>query len=145
MKVINILRGETSDEGTFGLLTTDGFHCHTGELVWNDNEKGKSCIPAGTYQCVWHNSPSKGWVYMVQDVPERDNVLIHVANYCGTPPTYKSDLLGCIGLGLGFGQLLGQKAITSSGLAIQQFNALMNKEPFTLNIRWIENVGEGNT
>ena len=82
---------------------------------------------------------------MVQDVPERDNVLIHVANYCGTPPTYKSDLLGCIGLGLGFGQLLGQKAITSSGLAIQQFNALMNKEPFTLNIRWIENVGEGNT
>jgi len=145
MNVVNILRGETSDEGTFGLLTTANFHCHTGELAWNNNEKDKSCIPAGTYQCVWHLSPSKGWVYMVQNVPNRENVLIHVANYCGTAPKYKSDLLGCIGLGLGFGQLIGQKAITSSGLAFNQFNDLMNQQPFTLNIRWLEGVGENNS
>ncbi len=142
MKIVNIIRTETSNQGTFGLLSTTGFSCYTGELEWQDNQHGISCIPAGSYQCVWHNSPSKGWVYEVTNVPDRGDILIHIANFCGTTPEYKTDLLGCIGLGTSLGSISGQKAIISSGLAIHSFFNFMNEETFTLNISWDDGIGE---
>ena len=144
--IAKILRTETSTQGTFGILTTDnGFTCYTGELMWDDNIRGHSCIPAGTYQCVWHHSPSKGWVYEVTNVPNRSDILIHIANYCGQVPEYKCDLLGCIGLGARIGELMNQKAILQSGLAIADFNVIVNKQPFTLEISWQDGVGENNS
>jgi hypothetical protein len=138
---VQLIRSETSEQGTFGTLITEtGFTCFTGELPWHDNEKGKSCIPAGTYPCIWHNSPSKGWVYMLQNTSPRDNILIHIANYCGAVPEYHSDLLGCIGLGESIGYLGGQRALLQSGVAVNQFVDKMKKQPFTLTIEWKDGV-----
>lgn len=123
MRTATLTRMPTSDDGTFGHLTTDTGKIFTsGELPWRDNHNGLSCIPEGTYLCTWHNSPSKGWVYMVNDVPSRADILIHPANFCGDKTLgKKTDLLGCIGLGHGYGVLEGQRVIVDSRHAIDQF------------------------
>lgn len=130
-----LTRIESTDDGTFGHFVIDDLNLVSGELPWRDNQHRISCIPAGTYQCTWHNSPSKGWVYMVNDVPNRNDILIHVANFCGdTFKGLKTDLLGCIGLGHGFGYMEGQKVIEDSRAAIAAFQKLAVQQPFTLTI-----------
>ncbi len=68
------------------------YQCKTLELPNLANQKQISCIPEGTYQVVKHVSPKFGACFWVKDVPKRAEILIHKANY-------KSDLLGCIGVG----------------------------------------------
>lgn len=63
------------------------------ELPWKDNERRVSCIPIGTYKLKLHTSPKFGQCYWVKDVPNRDAILIHPANYT-------RQLLGCIAVGL---------------------------------------------
>jgi len=69
------------------------------ELPDLDNIKNKSCIPTGKYKCVRGDM----WVgpegakklletFLVKDVPGRDGIGIHPANYA-------RELRGCIGLG----------------------------------------------
>jgi hypothetical protein len=59
------------------------------ELPWKDNERKVSCIPIGKYDVVKRKSPKYGNHFHVQDVPNRDMILIHSGNYI-------SDILGCI-------------------------------------------------
>ena len=66
---------------------------NTIELPWRDNKRRVSCIPEGEYDVVPWNSPSKGHVFKVKDVPGRSDILIHVANFVYGQ---KIDLLGCI-------------------------------------------------
>lgn len=147
MKSANLTRGPSTDEGTFGTLSTsDGLlKFNTVELPWRSNARGKSCIPAGSYQCVWHKSPSKGWVYLLKGTEPRTDVLIHVGNWAGdVDKGWVSDLLGCISVGKGRAPLLPdqkkhpgaklQQAITGSAPAIKALFAWGNTEPFTLNI-----------
>lgn len=64
--------------------------CKTIELAWLLNEKGKSCIPKGTYKMVWTFSPSfRRNTWRLVDVPNRDGILIHAANFT-------RQLKGCI-------------------------------------------------
>jgi hypothetical protein len=71
------------------------FSCKSLELPWLDNERQKSCIPAGTYEVEKYDSPNKGLVFLVKNVPGRDSIEIHSGNY-------KRDTLGCILVGSGF-------------------------------------------
>lgn len=67
-------------------------HCKTVELPWKDNKYQISCIPEGRYKVVRRWSKKYKQHFWIKDVPGRDLILIHVANYT-------RDLLGCIGVG----------------------------------------------
>lgn len=138
MRTAILERIETSDYGTFGIFTLDdGTSWHSGELPWNDNEHGTSCIPAGTYRCTWINSPKHGECYQVLDVPGRSMIEIHSANFMGaTSKGYACQLLGCIALGKSVGHLEGreQTALLQSRVAISEFENNMNQADFELTI-----------
>jgi hypothetical protein len=59
--------------------------------------------------------------------------LIHSGNHAGdVSKGLRSDVLGCILLGLGLGELLGQKAVVSSRLAMDRLRSVVGKESFEL-------------
>lgn len=143
MKSATLTRGPSTDQGTFGDFCTDdgAFRCDSIELPWRNNEKGHSCIPVGIYDCIWHQSPTKGWVYLLTGTGNRTDVLIHSANFAGdVDKGWQSQLLGCIALGMGKGQMKNasgklQNAITSSRIACQRLYDWGDKQPFTLTIK----------
>lgn len=143
MKSATITRGPSTDEGTFGTLSTDDglLTVNTLELPWRDNAKGHSCIPTGEYKAIWHNSPSKGWVYMLTGTEPRTDILVHSANFAGdTDKGFQSELLGCIALGKIDGKLKNshgnlQRAILTSKMACNQFYAWGRQEPVLITIK----------
>lgn len=146
MKNLTLTRNTTGDSGTFGTLTLDdGTVLQTGELPWRDNLGDLSCIPAGTYLCAQIYSPHfNRMLYHVTGVPHRENIEIHPANWMGdrtktfqlggAQVRYKSDLLGCIGLGTTKGVLADQDALIGARPAVDKFHASLNNEPFMLTI-----------
>lgn len=144
MRTAVLTRQATGDEGTWGDLVTDsGFKCRTLELPCRDNEKGKSCIPLGTYTFKWRtDSPKHGECYeMEQDTeaPGRTNIQIHSANFAGDADKgFRCQLLGCIAPGLEIGVLEGQKAILSSKAATKALADALNREPFELAVKWAD-------
>lgn len=68
------------------------FAFFTLELPWMDNERRRSCIPHGTYNCVRRTSQKYGHHWHVQDVEGRSLILIHHGNY-------HHETLGCILVG----------------------------------------------
>ena len=130
-----LIRTETSDEGTFGILFFNNEYLFTGECPWRNNEPFFSCIPEGTYEMRMRHSPSFGQAYEVCDVHGRTDVLFHHGNYCGdTKKHLRSDVEGCILLGKKTGTLSNQKVVFSSRLAREHFEKVMNFEPTTLRI-----------
>lgn len=131
-----LTRFASSEFGTKGILSVDGgFTCKTLELMWNGNAKNTSCIPTGTYKCDLYPSSKFGLVYVVEDVPNRDGILIHQGNFAGAKNLgHKSDVEGCILLGEKFGVLDGQPAILNSRSTILAFKDFTNNEPFELTI-----------
>ena len=95
-------------DGTFGLITQDGQPlCVTVERPWLGNQEDISCIPAGVYRFAHYQSPTKGLVWLGQNIPSRDEVEIHAANLA-------SQLKGCIAVGASFADFNGVMGITSS-------------------------------
>lgn len=140
-----LLRYETSDQGTFGVLfdAQNNTICQTGELpryAGNpniENEVRTDCIPAGTYQAALTQSPKFGRVYLLKNVKGRSAILIHAGNYCGDKTKgYKSDVEGCLLLGQSKGFLSGQKAVLSSKKALASFMALTKGLPIEITIKW---------
>ena len=128
-----LVRKETSVQGTFGIFSGEGLHFHSAELPWRDNASRVSCIPAGRYICRPYSSPKFPDVYEVTDVPGRSAILIHSGNFAGdTTKGLRSDVLGCILLGLGRDWLYGQKAVTSSRAALDKLRAVIGKGSFVL-------------
>lgn len=146
MHIATIYRLRTGDEGTFGIFVAYGLGLMTLELPWRDNRRGESCIPAGTYQCVWHKSSHFGWTYLVKDVPGRDNILFHAGNFAGdVKKGFRSDSEGCILVGKRFGVLAGQDAVLRSRDALRELHNHFQHEPFMLTIAWYDDeVREGN-
>jgi len=136
MKTATIHRLESDDQGTFGELRTDsGLVLCSGELPWRDNAPDRSCIPIGTYTCLWGASVKHGECYHVIDVPGRTAIEIHAANFVGDKSMgFRCDMLGCITLGLSVGTLFCQKSIVSSRIAMMEFEGEMNREPFELKV-----------
>ena len=83
-----------NNDCTLGRLSFGELHCFTLELPWIDNLTNISCIPAGTYRVTKYESPSKGSVLLLHDVPNRTYVEIHSGNYT-------SQIDGCILVGSG--------------------------------------------
>lgn len=131
-----LTRLESGNQGTFGKLVYNGFVCFTGELPDRNNAPSISCIPKGLYQCQWTYSPRmKHYTYELVGVNGRTAIRIHSANFMGDSELgFYSQLNGCVALGQKLGTMDGQKAILLSKPAIRQFEDLMNKKDFMLEI-----------
>jgi len=100
-----VLTRTYSPDGTNGRLECDGeLICYTIELPWRDNSNRVSCIPEGEYFIVKRYSAKYRWHMEVKDVPNRQFILFHPANYA------LKELQGCIapvtqltGFGTGLG------------------------------------------
>ena len=137
MKTVKITRKRHLIEGMFGdLVIEDGWNCKTGELPWRDNQRNISCIPQGVYICKWIFSPKHGGCYELQNVPNRSNIQIHSANFCGDEELeLRCELLGCIALGSDIGKLYGQLAVLNSRTITHTFNSHMGGLDFELTIK----------
>lgn len=130
-----LTRLETSDEGTFGKFVAGRLVLVCGELPWRDNEASVSCIPVGTYSCLWAFSPRfKRPMYLVDSVPSRVGIRFHAANLMGAVPR-RCQLNGCIALGEKLGWFDGQKALLQSAPAIRRLEEYFAGRSFTLEIR----------
>lgn len=137
MKKVTITRNiKAGDDGIFGILQVDDFTCKTGELPWRNNEKGKSCIPAGTYIAKIFQSPKFGKVYKLEGTEPRTFVLIHSGNFSGNVDKgKKSDVEGCILLGQKLGVINNQKVVQSSKWAVTHFMNVTNGEDLEIEIK----------
>lgn len=106
---------------TLGVLTGKGIKLVTMELRWFNNMPQHSCIPEGKYVVLPRTSPKYGKHFHIQDVPNRDLILVHAANF-------SSELKGCIGAAKAFGDINsdGIMDVTSSKAAMK---ILLDKFP----------------
>jgi hypothetical protein len=74
------------------------------EKPWLNNRRNVSSIPCGDYELELWSSEAHPNCFHLKDVPNRDNILIHIGNYY-------TDSLGCI--------LLGMRALDINGDAIK--------------------------
>jgi len=119
-------------DGTNGDLFVNGVQkCHSIELPWNNNESSVSCIPEGRYSLEKHISDHLGNCLEVQNVPNREAILIHPANNA------IKELRGCIapvttldGPGLG-----SKSKIQVDDIVSEAYAALANHEDVFLTIR----------
>lgn len=112
------------------------FLAHSIELPWRDNTPNISCIPTGTYKCLWTYSPRfKREMYILQGVEGRSGIRIHKGSYAGaTDYGYRADFLGCISFGRGYAQIGKQILLHTTTVTISRLEEKLNREDFTLNI-----------
>lgn len=126
----------TSDQGTFGRLSSPGLSLYTAELPWRDNLQNISCIPAGTYKCVPHQSTKYKGSFRLLAVPGRDFILIHHGNWAGDKVKgLRSDSDGCILVGTDAGEIFEQQAVKNSGEAMRMLADWAGGQGFTLTVR----------
>lgn len=137
MRRATLLRSRMSDHGTFGSLRTDGLRwLHTAEPPWRGNRRCRSSIPDGTYRVRPHRSPRFGRCLLVEDVPDRDWILMHGGNLAGDlDKGLRSHTLGCVLPGFYRGELAGQEAVLASQPALRAMLALLGHDPFILDVR----------
>jgi len=93
MKQVFLNRFKGDAKQTLGELLFDGKEvAKTLELAWNNNNNRISCIPTGVYKVIRRKSAKYGNHFHITNVPKRDFILIHNANY-------HYQLLGCIAVG----------------------------------------------
>ena len=138
---VTLERTESTDEGTFGRIVLGERVFYTLELPWRDNQSNISCIPLGIYRWVWgFSSRFKRPMYLAIGVENRTGVRIHSANLAGdTERGFKSQLNGCIALGDPIGRLGNQRAILLSAKATREFEQLMDRKPFIMEIKLCSN------
>ena len=126
-----------SDRQTLGELeavvnNNTVFRCKTLELPWRQNLRGISCIPTGSYQVIHRTSPRYKLHFHVLDVPNRDWILIHPANFV-------RQLEGCIAPGEAFVDIDGDglKDVNNSRKTLDRLLEIMPSS-FPL---YIENQG----
>ena len=142
MQTAYLLRGDSTDEGTFGYMLSQNGIWNSLELPDRDNAKNISSIPKGEYICNLRYSPHfKRITYHLQNVEGRTYILTHSANFAGDiNKGYQSHLNGCISLGIKRGAFRNkfgnkQKAILLSRKAVREFNESMDNESFKLIIK----------
>ena len=94
-----IIRDTFTKESTIGKLYINGeCFCDTLENPYINNERNISCIPEGQYKVrlrLARESATRDYLHLlVQDVPNRDCILVHIGNY-------PSQTQGCILVGNG--------------------------------------------
>ena len=90
------------------------------ELPWKHNERQVSCIPPGQYEVERRRSDRFGDHFHIQDVPDRDLILIHAANHY-------TQLKGCIAVGHAFADINGDKLLdlVDSRAMMAKLNSLL--------------------
>ena len=133
MRKLTLRRVFSDNQGTKGFLRGEGLELATLELPWRENKFRLSCIPAGRYTCVPYSSGRFSNVYEVTDVPGRTKILIHTGNHAGdTTKGYKSDVEGCILVGISHCTLSGQTAVYPSIPAMDKLRGAIGKNAFEL-------------
>ena len=136
MRMARLNRFESSDQGTLGILSSEGFSTFISELPWRDNANSRSCIPEGIYEVKWIKSPKFGWCYNVSNVSGRASILIHSGNFVGDVSLgLKSNSHGCLLPATKLGKMNGQKAGLMSVPAVNKLVSFFNKESFLLEIK----------
>lgn len=132
MPVLEIIRLEEDDSGTFGILKINKqVFCCTLEPADRLNRTSVSSIPAQQYYCMKHDSPKYGKTFKVQDVPDRSSILFHPGNKVGHTE-------GCVLLGQYFGKLKGDRVTLNSGATFREFmNYFVSDAIFHLTIKEI--------
>ena len=107
-----LVRDTFTKESTIGeLFINEERICDTLENPWLDNQRRISCIPEGEYPVRLRypkESGTKEYLHLlVQDVPDRDMVLVHIGNL-------PSHTQGCLLVGLG----TQQNVVNNSRLAM---------------------------
>lgn len=132
-----LTRLDWGDQGVFGRLVAGPVWLYSGELPWRDNRPGASCVPCGAYGCAWTWSPRFGRrLYLLHPVAGRTGIRAHPANLMGDAALgFRSQLNGCVALGERLGWIDGQKAVLLSAPAVRRLEDLMQRRPFTLEVR----------
>ncbi len=89
---------QTLDNTVLVVNGKEVFKCVSLELSWILNQRDISCIPTGTYPVEIRYSDTYGKHLHIQNVPDRDMILMHVLNYF-------KESEGCIGVGEKFTHL----------------------------------------
>lgn len=103
----------------FGILIVGARVFSTLELPWRNNERNRSCIPSGEYDCDYMERSSSGkyrGCFHIKNVAGRSQILIHNGN---VPANTK----GCIIIGRKVGTLAGQPAVLNSISALRELGA----------------------
>jgi len=127
--LVELIRIEKSDHGTFGVLKLNGgAFCVTLEPEDKDNKVNISCIPEGEYTCKRVFSPKYGSTFEVTEVDGRSHILFHAGNV-------ETNTKGCILLAQYFGKLKGARAVLNSGNTFRRFREeLIRVKEFKLKI-----------
>lgn len=112
-----------NDKQTLGIMTLyDGhdfpfYEVRTLELAWKENQRRISCIPTGEYEVIKRYSKKYGDHFYILDVPNRDYILIHSANF-------SRQLLGCVAVGMSHTDIDGDglRDVTSSKSTLKKLN-----------------------
>ena len=136
MKSATLIRTSTGNQGTVGEFSIDGKTFKSLELPWRGNQPQISCIPTGTYTCrMRYSNRFKRSLYEVLRVQDREAILIHPANFAGDKSKgFKTELQGCIALGLSIAQT-PQTMLCNSREAVKQFMDIAKGEDFILTIK----------
>ena len=112
MKKLVLVRNYKENETLGRLFVFDGldilFECNCLELPWLNNERNVSCIPEGTYTTIKYSDTKHKNVFWVQDVDERDGILIHLGNWATGSHI---DTKGCLLPGMDFMDIDGNGTI----------------------------------
>lgn len=118
MADINIHRTESGDGGTFGVWTnSDGMKLAV--TVERPPTGDHPCIPKGIYPWKKIFSPHNGECFLLEDVPGRSMIEIHVANTM-------DELRGCIAPGLRFAPFAHLKGVIHSKDTLKQLLIIYN-------------------
>lgn len=153
MKLLTLIRDDTSDEGTFSVGTLTAGDNRLGfwdflELPWRDNRTGVSCIPPGLYEAhLTYSNRFQREVYILDGVPDRTAIEIHPANWAGDKAAgFYTELNGCLAPGMERGLLtpaghnLMQRAVLQSGRAFQQLMDALAGDDIEVHILWANGV-----
>lgn len=118
--MINLLliRDTFSEKSTIGELFLNGERiCDTLENSWQDNQRNISCIPEGVYPVrlrLPRESATRDYLHLlVQEVPNRDFILVHRGNF-------PSQTQGCLLVGLGTEQDVVHNSVLAMDLLIKE-------------------------
>ena len=118
--MINLLliRDTFSKKSTIGELFLNGERiCDTLENSWQDNQRNISCIPEGVYPVrlrLPRESATRDYLHLlVQEVPNRDFILVHRGNF-------PSQTQGCLLVGLGTEQDVVHNSVLAMDLLIKE-------------------------
>lgn len=145
---LELVRHAYLPDYTLGWLKTPEFALATIERPWIPHpagpggQRGVSCVPDGAYALRPHDSakfpetyallnPNCGvWYHSCPAGQEwgRTAILIHVGNRV-------RDLLGCIAVGMGHGQVYGSQGVLQSKVAMDQLRELLGRGHHELVIR----------